>query len=144
MAWLGTQHRLLLLPQDHHPSTINYLPYSEVEERLELGEISENNNNKESNNNNDNNKSADYNTAYDSLIADGHSEEDAKEMLEAAMEEEEAGAILPIILEATQWQGKLVDGQVRSMEDENSNFAKIFDEKFQSGLTLVYIQLVFQ
>ena len=80
MAWLGTQHRLLLLPQDPHPSTINYLPYSEVEERLELGEISENNNNKESNNNNDNNKSADYNTAYDALIVDGHSEEDAKDM----------------------------------------------------------------
>jgi hypothetical protein len=54
--------------------------YSEVEERLELGEIYENNNNNNNDNNNNNNKSADYNTAYDALIVDGHSEEDAKDM----------------------------------------------------------------
>jgi hypothetical protein len=69
------------------------------------------------------------------LIADGHSEEDAKDLLDAAMQEEDQGdEILPIILEATNWTGKLVDGQARSMDEEASTFTKIFDEKFQMGL----------
>ena len=134
----GSAHMVAYSPKINTPPPSP--TYSEVEQRMELGEISENNNNKDDNNNNNNNKSADYNTAYDSLIADGHSEEDAKEMLEAAMEEEEKGVeILPVILEATQWQGKLVEGQARSMEDENSTFAKIFDEKFQAGLSKALI-----
>ena len=56
------------------------------------------------------------------------------------MKEEEKGVeILPVILEATQWQGKLVEGQARSMEDENSTFAKIFDKNFQAGLSKALI-----
>jgi hypothetical protein len=94
--WQGSAHMVAYSPKINTPPPSP--TYSEVEQRMELGEISENNNNKDDNNNNNNNKSAEYNTAYDSLIADGHSEEDAKEMLEAAMEEEEEGAILPIIL----------------------------------------------
>lgn len=51
------------------------------------------------------------------------------------MQEEDIGnEILPVILEATNWTGKLVDGQARSMDAENSTFSKIFDEKFQAGL----------
>ena len=49
-------------------------------------------------------------------------------------EEDQGDEILPIILEATNWTGKLVDGQARSMDEEASTFTKIFNEKFQMGL----------
>ena len=62
------------------------------EEQLELGEIGGNNDKPGSSNDNSDN----YNIAYDALIADGHSEEDAKGLLDAAMEEEDHGSeILP-------------------------------------------------
>ena len=51
------------------------------------------------------------------------------DLLDAAMQEEDQGdEILPIILEAANWTGKLVDRQARSMDEEASTFTKIFDE----------------